>query len=201
MGKGKNSRGRLSSIDQLPVEANPAIQWAASEIIENSLTQDQIREELNRQLADIAREQKITIEPISRSAFNRYSTRTTALTRQLAETREVARTVAEALGPDAHDDATILLVQLIKQASIDIFQKKALSSKEIMELSRALNSAMAAQKSSAENKEREEEKQRRELEKAAEVATNAILEKDPKQDANSVLNAIREAYGIGGTDE
>lgn len=201
MEKGKNSRGRLSSIDQLPVEANPAIQWAASEIIENSLTQDQIREELNRQLADIAREQKITIEPISRSAFNRYSTRTTALTRQLAETREVARTVAEALGPDAHDDATILLVQLIKQASIDIFQKKALSSKEIMELSRALNSAMAAQKSSAENKEREEEKQRRALEEAAKTATNAILEKDPEQDANSVLNAIREAYGIGGTDE
>lgn len=201
MGNGKNTRGRLSSIDQLPVEANPAIQWAASEIIDNSLTQDQIREELNRQLAQIAKEQRITIEPISRSSFNRYSTRTTALTRQLAETREVAKTVAEALGPEAHDDATILLVQLIKQASIDIFQKKALSSKEIMELSRALNSAMAAQKASAANKEREEEKQRRALEEAAKAATDAILEKDPKQDANSVLNAIREAYGIGGTDE
>lgn len=195
MAKKKNGRGRLSTIDLLPVEANPAIQWAASEIVDNSLTQDQIREELNRRLKEIG------CEPISSSSFNRYSTRTTALTRQLAETREVARTVAEALGPDAHDDATILLVQLIKQASIDIFQKKALSSKEIMELSRALNSAMAAQKSSSDNKEREEEKQKRALEEAAKAATNAILEKDPKQDANAVLNAIRNAYGIGGSDE
>ena len=185
-------RGQLSSIDLLPPEADPDVLWASQELMARKRTQADILFELNDRLAVIG------CDPISKSAFNRYSTRKAALTRRLAETRIIAKTVTEAIGPDGADEVTELAVQLIKQAILEILEGGRANSKQLMELSRALNSALAAQKTSSDVRRNVEAEQNARLEKAAQTAADGIVKVAPQLDGAKVLKMIREAYGIGG---
>ncbi len=132
-------RGRLSSIDQLPSEADDVIKWASNELLERKRTQADILFELNDRL------EAIGCETLSRSAFNRYSTRKAAIARGLQESSVVAREVVDALGPDKADNVTVLVVQLIKQAAFEILEKGNVGSKALAELGRALSLAVSAQ--------------------------------------------------------
>lgn len=98
----------------------------------------------------------IGCDTISASAFNRYSTRLAATTRQLKETREIAKAVTERLGPDTADDITVMLVELLKSATYSVLRSGQVSSKEVMELSRGLQGALSAQKMSADARRRQE---------------------------------------------
>ncbi len=144
------TRGRLSSIDLLPPEADPIVQWAVEELQANERTQADILFEMNDKL------EAIGCETISSSAFNRYSTRLAATTRQLKETREIAKAVTERLGPDTADDITVMLVELLKSATYSVLRSGQVSSKEVMELSRGLQGALSAQKMSADARRRQE---------------------------------------------
>lgn len=186
----REGRGRLSSIEQLPPEADPDIQWAVQQLIARERTQADILFELNDRLAVLG------IEPISSSAFNRYSMRRAALTRRLEETRQVSKAVVEAVGHDSADDMTIALVQLIKDASMELLEDGKLNSKSLMELARALSAAMTAQKQSAANLEAENARQRAKLETAAQAAAESIVKARPDLDGAHVLGMIRSAYGI-----
>ena len=160
----KEGRGRLSKIDQLPPEADPHIQWAASELIARDRTQADILFELNDRL------EAIGCDPISSSAFQRHSTRLAAITRRLNETREIAAAVSKEIGADRADDVTVMLVQLIKQASIELLERGTLGSKAIKELGQGLQSAVNAQVASAKNREAEALRTKRQIEKAASAA-------------------------------
>lgn len=188
----KEGRGRLSTIDQLPPEADADIQWAAGQLLARDRTQADILFELNDRL------EAIGCEPISRSAFNRFSTRQAALTRKLTETREIAASVSQAIGPDKADDVTVMVVQLIKQATLELLEKGNLGSKAIMELSTGLKSAIAAQKASgADTRDRDADNEAK-MNKAAQTAAAGISKAAPSLDQAEVLAMIRKAYGIGG---
>lgn len=188
-------RGRLSSIDLLPEEAEPDIRWASAELMKRERSQADILFELNDRL------EVIGCEPVSRSAFNRYSTRKAALTRRLDEMNRVAEAVAKVVGNDEADRSTIMLIQLIKQAVLEILEKGNIGSKEVLDLSRALSAAQNAQRASAHDRrahknEKLKDEQRKQMDVAAQTATEEIVEANPHLDPANVLSMIRGAYGI-----
>lgn len=157
---GKKGRGRLSSIDQLPEIANPEIQWAVNELARRERTQADILFELNDKL------EVIGCDKISASAFNRFSTRKASVTRRLSEVSRIATAVAEVLGPKSSDDITIMLVQQIKETAFSILERSDLNPKQLQETARALNSALAAEKTSntvKNSKQNDRNKERKEI--------------------------------------
>lgn len=189
--KTRKGRGRLSSIDLLPPEADPDIQWAVEQLAARQRTQADILFEFNDRLAVIG------CEPISSSAFNRYSTRRAATLRKLAETREIAAAVTETLGPERGDDVTVMIVQLLKETIHAVLEGGNISTKGVMELGRALQSAVSAQKLSSDTARALTADTRDQLDKATKVAAEGIAAASPEINGEDVLKKIREeVYGI-----
>lgn len=157
---GKKGRGRLSSIDQLPEIANGEIQWAVNELARRERTQADILFELNDKL------EVIGCDTVSSSAFNRFSTRKASVSRRLSEVSRIATAVAEVLGPKSSDDITIMLVQQIKETAFSILERSDLNPKQLQETARALNAALAAEKTSnsvKNSKQNDSKKERSEI--------------------------------------
>lgn len=187
-GKG---RGRLSSIEQLPPEADSDIQWAVEELAERKRTQADILFELNDRLAVIG------CEEISSSAFNRFSVRKAAALRRLRESREVSRAIVEVLGDNRGDDVTIAIVQLMKEAIQSHLEGGKLEPKSLMEMGRALQSVVSAQRMSGDVRQKAEADTRQRLDQATEAAVDGIARVRPEIDRAEVLRQIREeVYGI-----
>lgn len=187
----RDGRGPLSSIDLLAPEADADVQWAVRELMARKRTQQDILFELNDRLAVIG------FGPVSPASFNRFSVRRHAMTRRLAEVREISAAVADSLGPEKADNVTVTLVQLIKQAALEILENGAIDPKGLMEVSRALNAAVAAQQTSGKVKRRDKDDIDKDKEKAAQTAADGIAKAAPQLDPQKILATIREAYGIG----
>lgn len=172
-GKGSQGRGRLSSIDILPAEATPDVQWAVDELLANERPQADILAEFNERLAAIG------CGPISSSAFNRHSMRLAATTRRMKETQEITRAITARLGPDSGDSMTVGLAMLLKQAAWDLGESGKLDPESLMFLSRSLQSVVGAQKTSAE------------LRRAAQVETEQKL-----KEAAKAVKAIGKERGL-----
>jgi response regulator RpfG family c-di-GMP phosphodiesterase len=113
----KSKRGRLSSIDLLPEQAEPHVLAALKALRERKKPQQQILAELNAALADYG------IKPISRSAFNRKALWLAAYGRQLEHAREIAAVVAEKLDEAPAGDVGLLLKTII----FDVLSEASLS--------------------------------------------------------------------------
>ena len=187
----QDGRGRLSSIDQLPPEADPDIHWASAELAKRDRTQADILFELNDRLAVVG------YGPISSSAFNRYSTRKTSAIRGLEEAAKIGAVVSERLGSGASDDITVLIVQMIKQQIVEIIEKGSASSKSLLELGRALNAVISAQKLSADITRKVKQEVRQKLDVATEAAAEGLVGLSGEADKKAMLKQIREElYGI-----
>ena len=199
----RKGRGRLSNIDLLPKECDEVVAWAAKELAKRDKTQKDIYKEFEQQLRSVQEEYGLTFDIPSFKSFNRYSTRKAILTRRLDEMNKVAQSVAKVVGNDEADRSTIMLIQLIKQAVLEILEKGQLGSKELLDISRALSAVQNAKRASANDRrahksEKLADEQREQMDKAAHTATEGIVEIAPHLDAENVLAMIRGAYGIGG---
>lgn len=148
----RTGRGRLSSIELLPPEAEPIVAWAMGELRARKHTQLDILDEFNKRLRKLAAETEIAIEPISLSAFNRHALRLATTARRLEETRSIAAALTERLEPGDADDLTVMIAETIKtlifeilEAGVDKKGRPAIDPKGAMELARALHSAASAQ--------------------------------------------------------
>jgi len=159
----REGRGRLSSIDLLPDEAEPAIVWALEQLRERTLPATVILAEFNEKLADI----DPALGSISKSAFNRYSLRKSLQWKKQDETRRIAGELAAGMGAKDADEMTVMIAEMVKIAAFELLEDGELSTKGIMEISRALQSSVGAQKTSIEYRER---LQRQLDEKLAEAA-------------------------------
>ncbi|QRY97265.1 DUF3486 family protein [Sphingomonas paucimobilis] len=83
----RQGRGRLSSIDQLPEDAEPDIVWALEELRKREMPANAILDEFNGRLADRG------IAKISKSAFSRWSIRKAIQLRRLDEVRAITTDV------------------------------------------------------------------------------------------------------------
>lgn len=187
----QRGRGRLSSIEMLPPEADSDIQWAVEQLAERKRTQNDILFELNDRLAVIG------CEPISTAAFSRYSVRKASALRRLRETREVSKAIVDVLGDNRGDDVTIAIVQLMKEAIQSHLEGGKLAPKALMEMGRALQSVVSAQRMSGDVRQKHETETRKQLDQATEAAADGIAKVRPGLDRDEVLRQIREeVYGI-----
>ena len=112
--RGKKGRGRLSSLDLLPVEAEADYAWALGQLAKRERTQEAIRDELNLRLLGLG------LEPVSKSAFNRKAMSFALMARQIEQTREMAGIMAERMDNQPEGDVGLLLGELIKSLTFDV---------------------------------------------------------------------------------
>jgi hypothetical protein len=162
--KRKEGRGHLSSIDMLPDEAEAAIVWANEQLRERKLPSAVILAEFNERLADVG------LAPVSKSAWGRYAVRKAIQFRRLDEIQRMGGELARTMDAKAPDEVTVAVAELLKVAAFEILEEGDVSTKGIMELSRALQAAVSAQKTSAEYRERLEKELQARLAQAAKDA-------------------------------
>jgi sugar phosphate isomerase/epimerase len=138
----REGRGRPSTLDMLPEEADGDLAWLNDELRIGKRLQIDLLAEFNARLADHG------IAPVSKSTFSRYSVRKAMQFRQLDETRRISVELAEMLGVDSADKMTIAVSEMLKMAAFKLAEGGDLSSKDVMELARANKDAVSAQKMS-----------------------------------------------------
>lgn len=154
----RTGRGRLSSIELLPPEAQPIVDWALQELRARKHLQIDILDAFNVKLKRLSKDTGQEIAPISLSAFNRYSLRLARTGRRLEETREIANALTERLQPGDTDDLTILVSEAIKTLVFELLEDEEadISTKGTMELARALQAAVSAQNISSDRRQKVE---------------------------------------------
>lgn len=187
----REGRGRLSTLDMLPDAAEEDIVWALEALRQRSLPQNLILDQFNARLASRG------IEPVSRSAFNRWSIRKTIQFRRLDELRTVTNDLVASLGTGDADDVTVAIAEILKASIYERVEGGELKSKEILELSRSLNSIVAAQKTSAGHRRELEERVNSQLEAAAEEVGKAEKQmREAGLSADSIAQIRRDVLGL-----
>jgi hypothetical protein len=183
----QEGRGRLSSIDLLPEEAEPDIVWALEQLRERNMPQNAILKEFNSRLADRG------IPGISKSAWGRYSVRKAIQFRKLDEVQRMSGELVSSLGTDGPDQVTVAVAEMLKLAMFQMLEGGEVNSKGIMELSRALQSAVNAQKSSAEARRKLEEDVAARIQKAADAVAKVGAKAGVSEET---LAEINRALGV-----
>lgn len=187
--KRREGRGHLSSIDLLPDEAEAAIIWANDQLRERHLPAAVIHTEFNEKLADVG------LGPISKSAFGRYAVRKAIQFRRLDEIQRMGSELSRTMDAKAPDEVTVAVAELLKVAAFEILEEGDVSTKGIMELSRALQSAVSAQKTSAEYRERLEKEVQARLAEAAKEAGEIGKKKGVSPEALAAINRALMGQG------
>lgn len=149
-------RGRLSSFDLLPTEADHIVAWAASELADRDKTQTDIYAEFVGKCEALMKEHRGELEfriPAF-SSFNRFSVRQARLSRRLDDTRAIVATLAEKHDAKASDDLTIIAGEMIKSVVLHMLGDGAdgVEPKELKALADGLRAAQVAQNMSADRK-------------------------------------------------
>ena len=141
-------RGRLSSLDQLPEDAQDDVVWAVGELNKREKSQAEILFALNDRLAAKG------IDPISRSAFNRRSMKLATLSNRLNEARHIFAGLAPQFTADKVDEHTIVVGEFLKLLVFELAQAEGgeIGTKGTMELARAHLAVIQGQKISAERR-------------------------------------------------
>ncbi len=178
-------RGRLSSIDMLPEEAEPDIVWALEQLRERTMPSKMILSQFNARLADRG------IGGVSKSAWGRYSVRKAVQFRKLDEVQRISGELAASLGSEGPDAVTVMVAEMIKLAAFQTLEGGEVGTKGLLELARALSSVVSAQKGSADHRRQMEEELDARMKKAAAdvtaVGTKAGVSKDALDKITSLL--------------
>ncbi len=159
--KGARGRGRLSSIELLPPEADGLISWAAQELSDRDKTQTDIYAEFVAKCEALMAEHRgeIDFDIPSFSSFNRYSIRLARLTRRLDQTRQIVTALAEKFDAKESDDLTIMTAETIKALVLHMLGNagdEGMEPKDAMHLASAFRSAAQAQSISTDRRRKVE---------------------------------------------
>lgn len=145
-------RGRLSSVDLLPIEAEEDVAWAFAELRARKKTQEDILESLNLRLAVKG------LGPISKSAFNRSAIRTARMAHRLGEVREIATALSSKFEDGGDEDLTLLVSETIKSLVFETLENAGrlkadgLTAEMLANFALALKSAEQAKKVTADTR-------------------------------------------------
>lgn len=140
----QQGRGRLSTLEMLPEEADGDLAWLNEELREGKRPQIAILAEFNARLADHG------IAPISKGTFSRYSVKKARQWREYDERLRLSKALCEGMGPDGADKMTVAVAERIKMAADELLSKGDLTAKEINALASANRAAVTAQRHAAE---------------------------------------------------
>lgn len=149
----REGRGHLSSIDLLLRDERmlPAVMWANKQLDLRRLPANVILVEFNERILDIDPGTK----PISKSAFNRHAIKLAIEHRKTSEINGIAAALGERRDPAAPDHLTMMIAELTKITIYHLLGKRDdFTMKEIMEATRALKEAAAAENVSLTRRER-----------------------------------------------
>lgn len=135
----RDGRGRLSSIDTLPPEADAVVVWACEVLKERKLPQTAILIEFNERLVDLG------LEPISKGAWSRYSVRKARQWRRMEEEHRVMGEIAELLDVETPDQVTLVIGEMLKLEVYRQLEGDAPTAKELGMLARVLRNSVQAQ--------------------------------------------------------
>lgn len=155
MPKRHRGRGRLSSIELLPSEADDIVVWASQELAKRERMQTEIYAEFRDRLIALQGEQGLAFDVPAFSSFNRFSIRQASLGRRLEETREISSALAERLDGAGNEDLTIMTIEAIKTLIFEIVTaggEAGMSAEDAMMMARAMQSLVAASKASKANR-------------------------------------------------
>ncbi|WP_276200371.1 DUF3486 family protein [Chelatococcus sp. XZ-Ab1] len=186
-------RGRLSSIDLLPPEAEEDVAWAFAQLRERKMTQEEIREQLNLRL-------KLKgIDPISSSAFNRAAVRTARMAHRLGEVREIASALATKFEDGGDEKLTLLVSETIKSLVFELLENAGnlkatpLTAEMVANLATAVASAERAKKISADTRKIIEKDFRKKVDDAVDkVGAFKGLSPEAKEDFKRELFGVRD---------
>lgn len=171
-----NKRGRLSTLDLLPIEAEEDVAWAFAELRARKQTQDDIRDALNLRL-------KLKgIASISASAFNRAAVRTARMAHRLGEVREMASALATKFEDGGDEDLTLMVSETIKAMIFEMLENAGtlkanpLTAEMMANLAAALSGAERAKKISAD--------------------TRKMIERDFAKKAEAAIEKVSDAKGL-----
>ncbi len=180
-------RGRLSSLDLLPEEAQEDVTWARVELAKRDRTQAEILSDFNGRLVDKG------IEPVSKSAFNRASIRLAAMNTRLSEARAIFEGVAPQFTAEKVDEQTVVLGEFIKLLIFDLVQEDgtAIGTKGAMELASAHLAVIRGQAVSADRRRKLEADFKAEALKAVDrVAKETGMSDDLRRNINAELFGV-----------
>ena len=187
MASAPRSRGRLSSIDLLPVEAEEDVTWAFTELRERKKTQGDILDSLNIRLAVKG------LGPISASAFNRAAVRTARMAHRLGEVREIAATLAAKFEDGGDEQLTLLTSETIKTMVFEILENagempaNGKTAEMMANFALALKSAEQAKKVTADTRKVIEANFKKKAEAAIEGAGEKGLTKEAQEGLKKFL--------------
>lgn len=170
-------RGRLSSFDTLPPEADHIVSWAASELSDREKTQTDIYAEFVTRCQALMAEHRGELEfriP-SFSSFNRYSLRQARLSRRLDQTREIVATLAQKHDAKASDDLTIIAGEMLKSLVLHMLGDAAdgVAPEDLKRLADGLKAAQVAQNLSADRRAKIETAVKDKMAEAVETVAKA----------------------------
>ncbi|SCW61664.1 Protein of unknown function [Sphingobium faniae] len=177
----REGRGRLSSIDLLPDEAEPDVIWALDQLRDRKMPQTAILIEFNARLADRG------IAGISKSSWSRYAVRKAIQFRKLDEVRRLTADIVSNLGTDGPDQVTVAVAEMIKASAYELLEK-GVNSKGLQEVSRAVQTAVNAQKASAEARRKLEDDVEQRLAKARAAIENVGKQKGVSAETLAEIN-------------
>jgi hypothetical protein len=170
-------RGRLSSFDLLPPEAENIVAWAASELADREKTQTAIYAEFVGKCEALMAEHRgeLEFDIPAFSSFNRYSLRQARLSRRLDETRSIVSVLAQKHDAKASDDLTIITGEMIKSVVLHMLGDGAegIEPKDLKNLADAHRAAQAAQNMSSDRKAKEDAKMKERLGEAVDTVAKA----------------------------
>lgn len=170
-------RGRLSSFETLPPQADDLVTWAAGELAERERTQTEIYAEFVTRCEALMKEHRGELEfkVPAFSSFNRYSIRQARLSNRLAQTRDIVRALAEKHDAKASDDLTIMAGEMIKSVVLHMLGDGAdgVVPKDLKALADAFRAAQAAQNMSTDRRTKEDAKVAARLGEAVDTVAKA----------------------------
>lgn len=169
-------RGRLSSLDLLPIEAEEDVAWAFAQLRGRKATQEDIREGLNLRLTLKG------IATISSSAFNRAAVRTARMAHRLGEVREMATALASKFEDGGDEDLTLMVSETLKTLIFEMLENAGnlkaspMTAEMMANFATALSSAERAKKISAD--------------------TRKMIERDFAKKADAAIESVSTTKGL-----
>lgn len=186
----RKGRGRLSSIEMLPDEAQEAVNWAATAIEERKLALKDILAEFNRKLVEVG------LEPVSKSAFSRYAVRQAILYRDMAEGRAMVGELADKLGLKGDKPIDVAFSEMLKISALALVRPGQVTEDSLLALARTVKVINEAEAIAAENERRKERdaKDKAEEKKKAEAVSSQARRAGVSA---GTLTEINRLLGVG----
>lgn len=183
----RKGRGRLSSIEMLPEEAQEAVNWAATSIEERKLPLNEILAEFNRRLVALG------LEPVSKSAFSRYAVRQAILYREIEEGRRTTAELIDKLDLKGDKPLDVAFAEMLKVSALARVRPGQIDEDGLLALARTIKIIAETERISEENRERRKQRDEDEKKKA-----EAVSKETRRSGVSSeTLTEINRLLGVG----